>query len=243
MNIFILTGSGISADSGLKTFRDDETGIWAGEYLLHVCTLGAFEHNPSRVNDFYNKRREEVDAHKPNAAHYAIAEYMAKTENNVMLVTQNVDNYHEIAAGNPFSVFKMHGDLYRLFCIKCGDYFNVGKGYQHDIESECSNCGETKTIRPDVVFFGEQIQLDLPKVQKFLKKDADGNRLSHFISIGTSGVVYPAAEFVKQAHFNSKKVYINLDLKDVHHLYNEKVTGLAKDTVPDYFKKLYKEYG
>ena len=243
MNIFILTGAGVSADSGVRTFRDAKTGIWGDDEILHVATKGAFEFDPERVSDFYNRRRAEVDACQPNAAHYAIAEYMAKTKNNVMLVTQNVDNYHELAAGGMHGITKMHGDLYKMYCIKCGEYYRVTSGYQHDINQACSFCGETHTIRPDVVFFEEEIHLDSAKVNKFLRKDEDGERLAYFIAIGTSGLVYPAAGFAKRAHFHSEKVYINLTDHAASHIYTQRRIGRASETVPVFFKELFEKHG
>ena len=240
MNIFILTGAGISADSGMQTFRDVNSGIWANHNLTDVCVAGAFEKNPVLVNNFYNMRRQESDSFEPNAAHYAIAEYQAKTKNNVVLVTQNIDNYHELA-GSP--VIKMHGDLYKMYCIKCGEYFRLTKGYVHDINEPCSFCGETKSIRPDVVFFGEDIEINETVLNKFLRKDENGERLSHFIAIGTSGNVYPAAGMVKKAHYHADKVYINLTEDHASHIFNVKRIGRAKDTVPEFFAELYEKHG
>lgn len=240
MNIFILTGAGLSADSGLRTFRDNETGIWEGEKISEVCVAGCFEKNPDQVNAFYNKLREGVDTHVPNAAHHAISEYINKTNNKVMMVTQNIDNYHELTGSKPV---KMHGDLYKMYCVKCGEYFHVDSGYIHDIDDACTFCGETKSIRPDVVFFGEGVHIDEGKTNKFLTKDENSERLSYFIAIGTSGNVYPAAGFAKKAHFHSNKVYINLTEDDKPHIFNQKRIGRAVDTVPKFFEELYDKHG
>lgn len=242
MNIFILTGSGVSADSGLRTFRDEENGIWMGECIKDVACSDSFETNPELFNKFYNGLREAVDEHAPNPAHYAIADYINKTKNNVMLVTQNVDNYHEIASGGKHKVRKMHGSLYKMVCVKCGNCYEVGSGYCHQMTSACEDCGEVGSIRTNIVCFGENVHYQ-EEINKFLYKDECGNRLDYFIAIGTSGVVYPAAGFVKRAHFNSTKVYINLDMKDASHIYKHKITGRAAETVPVFFEKLFNEHG
>ena len=240
MNIFILTGAGISADSGLQTFRDSEDGLWEGHRIEDVCVAGCFEDNTQGTIDFYDDRRRACDAHEPNAAHYAIAEYIAKTKNNVMLITQNVDNYHELAGANPI---KMHGDLYKLVCTNCGHNFKVGKGFILGENYECEDCKFCNTTRPDIVFFGEDIHIDFTQVNKFLKGKVDFESLSYFISIGTSGNVYPAAGFGNAAHFNSTKVYINLTSEDATHIYTDKRIGRARDTVPAFFNELFEKHG
>lgn len=240
MNIFILTGAGISADSGLRTFRDSEDGLWEGHRIDEVCVAGCFEKNTQATIDFYDDRRRAADVHEPNDAHFAIAEYIKNTKNNVMLITQNVDNYHELAGANPI---KMHGDLYKLVCTDCGHNFKVEKGFIVGKDYECTDCKSLNTTRPDIVFFGEDVNIDFVEVRKFLKGKFDGESLSYFISIGTSGNVYPAANFGDWAHFLSKKVYINLTDEGATHIYGDRRIGRAKDTVPVFFNELFDKHG
>lgn len=188
--IVILTGAGVSAESGMGTFRDKD-GIWTRHDLEDVATPEGFARNPKLVHDFYNARRRALADAVPNAAHTALARLeriVASSGGEMLLVTQNVDNLHEKAGSQ--NLLHMHGELARVRCESCG----VAGAWHDDLfeQTECWRCGLSGVLRPDVVWFGE------------MPYGMDGiyARLSAcdlFVSIGTSGEVYPAAGFVMEA--------------------------------------------
>jgi NAD-dependent deacetylase len=189
-SIVILTGAGVSAESGMGTFRDKD-GIWTRYDLEDVATPEGFARNPGLVHDFYNARRQALHDAEPNAAHHALArleQIVTGAGGAFLLVTQNVDNLHEKAGSQ--NLLHMHGELARVKCDACG----VAGAWSGDLSSgtECWRCGQAGALRPDVVWFGE------------MPYGMDGiyQRLSAcdlFVSIGTSGEVYPAAGFVMEA--------------------------------------------
>lgn len=186
--ITILTGAGISAESGVPTFRD-ANGLWCNHLLEDVACPEAYERDPALVQQFYNERRRNIllDSVKPNPAHVAVAR-LQKEMKNVFLVTQNVDNLHERAGST--NVVHMHGELLKVRCTRTGKVFDWVK----DIllgEDRCSCCQAVGTLRPHIVWFGE-----VPFCMDTIC-DALG-RTDLFISCGTSGNVYPAAGFVRQ---------------------------------------------
>lgn len=186
-SIVVLTGAGISRESGLQTFRDPD-GIWAKVNVEDVATPGAFSRNPARVHDFYNTRRRQLVSGTvhPNRAHFALAELERSWTGTVTLVTQNIDDLHERAAS--VRVIHMHGELLMARCCRCGDRTRC----VHDLTTESRCCGATGTMRPDVVWFGEMpVRMD--------EIEAALDHADLFISIGTSGNVYPAAGFVQLA--------------------------------------------
>ena len=198
--IVILTGSGISAESGLATFRGKD-GIWTKNYAEEFSSPKAYEQNPSKVLEFYNERRRNLADKVPNAAHYAIAKLQREYSGEVMLVTQNVDDLHEQAGSS--NVIHMHGELYNARCLACSSKMPWKEDMT--IESACSFCGEIGRMRPDVVWF-EETPYQLPDIFKALKSAAC------FVSIGTSGAVYPAAGFVKKARSRGvRTVELNLE--------------------------------
>lgn len=186
MKIIILTGAGISAESGVPTFRSSD-GLWSGHKVEEVATPKGYKKNPSLVLDFYNKRRLEVKTVTPNEAHISIANLQNSTKHKVVLITQNVDNLHE-RAGSP-EVIHMHGSLAKSKCNVCNDVFDANEIME--ITDTCSSCF-SGTLRPDIVWFGE-IPYHMDKITKSFE-DAD-----LFVAIGTSGNVYPAAGFVQIA--------------------------------------------
>lgn len=229
-NVVILTGAGISAESGLATFRDSG-GVWAKYDYRDVATPEGFARNPLLVHQFYNHRRAEAQKVLPNAAHFALAELEARYAErggNLTLVTQNVDRLHE-AAGSK-NVVHMHGELLRYLCARCGH----SGGWLHDLSTDvaCPSCGRTGGIRPDVVWFGE-MPYHMDQIAEALES-AD-----MFISIGTSGNVYPAAGFVAQAYeAGAHTVELNLEPSEGAHMFKERLNGPATKIVPAFVLKL-----
>lgn len=215
-HITILTGAGISAESGIQTFRDDN-GLWEGHRLEDVATPEAFEHNPELVHEFYNMRRRALLDQKiqPSPAHIALAklqdEWPAHNGGQVTIITQNIDNLHE--RGGAQDVIHMHGELLKIFCTHCA--FKNGKSNEtapkHEIltdtspQTPCPLCEKTGTLRPDIVWFGE-----FPYARNTCDQSVQNSDL--FISIGTSGNVYPAAGFVSEAIYaGAQTLEINLE--------------------------------
>lgn len=185
-NIVILTGAGISAESGLETFRSAD-GLWASHRVEDVCTPEALARNPALVHRFYDMRRAALASVAPNAAHVALARLEQAWPGEVLVVTQNVDDLHERAGSR--QVVHMHGFLTSALCAACGDR----QPCQGDMPpgSICLSC-DAPALRPDIVFFGE-IPYQMERIEAAL------SRAGLFVSIGTSGAVYPAAGFVRMA--------------------------------------------
>lgn len=230
--IVILTGAGVSAESGMGTFRDKD-GIWTRHSLEDVATPEGFARNPRLVHDFYNARRRALRDAQPNAAHLALAQLEAAVKSSggdLMLVTQNVDNLHEKAGSR--SLLHMHGELSRVMCATCGE-----KGaWDEDLfaDTECWRCGSAgvKGLRPDVVWFGEM---------PYGMDDIYG-RLSScdlFVSIGTSGEVYPAAGFVREARMSgAHTIELNLEPSANHRDFGEGRYGPATQIVHEWTRDL-----
>lgn len=218
MNIVILTGAGISAESGLGTFRD-EGGLWAQHRIEDVATPEAFARDPAVVQRFYNMRRAEAAKVAPNAAHLALAELQSDGRHDVFLVTQNVDGLHG-AAGS--EVLHMHGRLDRALCNGCGHRWPAP--LEMRVGEPCPSCG-AEAGRPDVVWFGE-IPHGLDEI------DAALSAADLFAAIGTSCEVYPAAGFVQMARaVGARTVEFNL-APGRPGLFNELCQGRATETVP-----------
>jgi NAD-dependent deacetylase len=186
-NIVILTGAGVSAESGLATFRGPD-GLWEGHRVEDVATPEAFRRDPSLVHKFYDERRAHLAEVEPNAAHKALARLDAEWPGELLLITQNVDDLHERAGAR--RLIHMHGELLSALCRVCG----ARSPFADDMldEPPCPTCGTPGALRPDIVFFGE-IPYRMDEIQEALEQ-AD-----LFVSIGTSGTVYPAAGFVQLA--------------------------------------------
>ncbi len=185
--VVILTGAGVSAESGLATFRDSD-GLWEKHDPMEIATPEAFVRDPVLVYHFYNARRKQLQGAFPNDAHRALARLQRHFPGDVFLVTQNVDDLHERAGSD--QVCHMHGELNRMLCQACSGTLRVREDY--DGQSICPLCGVSGRLRPDIVWFGE-----IP-----YHMEAIGARLREcdlFIAVGTSGVVYPAAGFVREA--------------------------------------------
>lgn len=228
--IVILTGAGISKESGLSTFRDAD-GIWATVRIEDVATPQAFVGDPARVHDFYNERRRQLQslAVKPNAAHLALAKLEAKWPGGVLVVTQNIDDLHERAGSR--NVAHMHGELSKVRCERCGNVA-IWAG-DLGVDTECGACGRAGGMRPHVVWFGE-MPLEMERIGRAL---ADCNM---FISIGTSGNVYPAAEFVSEAKSlaGAKTVELNLEPSEGARLFDDARYGPATRVVPEFVAEL-----
>lgn len=227
-NIVILTGAGISQESGLSTFRGEE-GLWEDHRLEDVATPEAFARDPVLVHRFYNMRRGVLKEVEPNAAHLALARLEAEHSGNVTLVTQNVDNLHERAGSK--NILHMHGEASKVRCAHCysvrlweGDMF---------VTTECPACGEAGGMRPHIVWFGE-----MPFHMEEIERALVGADL--FISIGTSGNVYPAAGFVAQigAMGRAHSVELNLEPSEGVSLFTEARHGLAGELVPVYVEEV-----
>ena len=219
-NIVILTGAGISAESGLGTFRD-EGGLWAQHRIEDVATPEGFARDPDLVHRFYNARRDQAAKAEPNAAHVALAELERRLDGDLLIVTQNVDSLHEKAGSQ--AVLHMHGQLNRALCAACDHRWDAPLS-MHKSDS-CPACGQQET-RPDIVWFGE-IPYQMEKIAEAL------SQADVFVSIGTSGEVYPAANFVAEAdHFGAHTVELNLEPSAGASRFSECRFGPASEIVP-----------
>ncbi len=230
-NVVVLTGAGISADSGLKTFRDND-GLWENHRVEDVATPEAFERNPELVYRFYNERRRQLlSGVEPNSAHHALAKLESHLGDKFLLVTQNVDDLHERAGSE--RVLHMHGELLSGFCCHSKKRFELKTDI--DMTSRCDCCQPSQRVRPDIVWFGE-----MPYYM-----DEIGNALRNsdiFISIGTSGNVYPAAGFVQEANIHgAQTIELNLEPSENDNLFQEAYYGRAGEVVPKFVEKLLSE--
>jgi NAD-dependent deacetylase len=220
-NIVILTGAGVSAESGLATFRGPD-GLWEGHRVEDVCTPEAFARDPALVHAFYDARRARLREVEPNDAHRALARLDAEWPGGLLLVTQNVDDLHERAGST--RLIHMHGELAKGWCLACAERF-AWSGPMGDGAS-CPSCGEAGHVRPDIVWFGE-----MPYAMDRIEDALRGCDL--FVSIGTSGAVYPAAGFVQTARYcGATTLEINLEPSLGSYLFEESRIGRAGDQVP-----------
>jgi NAD-dependent deacetylase len=229
-NIVILTGAGISAESGIKTFRAAD-GLWENHRVEDVATPEAFLRNPLLVQNFYNQRRQQLltPAIQPNAAHRALAKLeKAFPAGKVLLVTQNIDDLHERAGSR--NLIHMHGELLKGRCQTSGGLVDL----DHDltVNLPCPLCGGKGCLRPHVVWFGE-MPLQMETIYRAL------SQCDRFISIGTSGNVYPAAGFVEEANrHGAHTVELNLEPSQRLTAFAEHQHGLASELVPAYVDEL-----
>jgi NAD-dependent deacetylase len=231
-NLFVLTGAGISAESGLGTFRDrDGQGIWARFDPMKLATPEAFARDPDAVLAFYDLRRRNLLNAEPNAAHRALArleQALTARGGHLTLVTQNIDDLHERAGSR--RVIHMHGELLKARCQRCG----AVRQWPKDLSpvDACPDCGRAGGLRPDVVWFGE-MPMRMNDIDRALR-NAD-----LFVAIGTSGAVYPAAGFVAEAHaYGIRTCEINLEAADNAHLFDECRYGPASETAPAWVDEL-----
>jgi len=220
--IVILTGAGVSAESGLGTFRD-KGGIWTKYDLAEVATPEGFQRDPGKVHEFYNARRQNCAQASPNAAHAALARLEERHLGDVLIVTQNVDDLHERAGSR--RVIHMHGRLMRALCAACGETWDAAAVMSP--EDACPQC-RAQVTRPDIVWFGE-MPYQMDEIYEALG-DAD-----LFVSIGTSGQVYPAAGFVQEARMAGiRTLELNLEPSDGTSAFDEVRHGQATDIIPSW---------
>lgn len=232
--IVVLTGAGISQESGLDTFRD-ANGIWARYSMEEVCTPEGFKRNPKKLHGFYNKLRAELPEILPNAAHFALAKleqavHEKKIDAEFVLVTQNIDDLHERAGSQ--HIYPMHGELYKIWCTTCDQHIKW-----HDScfpETLCPHCGH-HTLRPDIVWFGE-----MPHYMREI--EAALLECTLFVAIGTSGVVYPAAGFVNMVKGRAKTIELNLEISRGTSKFDESRQGKATELVPELVTQLLQSY-
>ncbi len=226
-NIVVLTGAGISAESGLNTFRGPG-GLWEGHRVEDICTPEALARNRALVLDFYDQRRAALRTVEPNPAHAALARLDRAWPGELLIVTQNVDDLHERAGAR--RLLHMHGELMSALCEACGAQAPYG-GAMLD-GTECGACGAQDMLRPDIVFFGE-MPYAMDRIEQVLG-DAD-----LFVSIGTSGAVYPAAGFVQGArHAGARTLELNLEPSAGSYHFHESRLGPASMLVPAWVEEI-----
>ena len=223
-NLFILTGAGVSKESGIKTFREKD-GLWENYKIEDVCTVEAFIKDPNLVNNFYNERRSSIIDQKilPNEAHYQLAKLEKKWKGDFILVTQNIDNLHEQAGS--IKILHMHGSLDKCFCMNCGAEYK----FNFDLSTDfvCKKCNVKGKVRVDIVWFGEQPKY-LDKIYKYL------DRTDVFLSIGTSNNVYPAAGFIDYLKHQKRKIdfyEFNIEKTSKSFLFTKSFIGPASETL------------
>lgn len=220
-SIVILTGAGVSAESGVPTFRDSD-GLWEGHSIHDVATPEAFRRNPALVHRFYNLRRAALPKCEPNPAHHAIARLQQAFPNQVCLITQNVDDLHE--RGGSTNVLHMHGELRKIFCTRCNHRMEWEDSLSTD--HSCPACKRVGSLRPDIVWFGE-----VPYLMNEIEEAIANTKV--FVAIGTSGLVYPAAGLVDIAKsVGAHTIEFNLNETESSDRFHEVRSGLASVTVP-----------
>ncbi len=227
-SIVVLTGAGVSAESGLKTFRDNN-GLWENHRVEEVATPEAFSANPGLVQRFYNARRSQlVEEAEPNRAHQALAEFESRFDGEFLLVTQNVDDLHERAGSD--KLLHMHGELRKVRCSKTHQVYERGEPLFY--EELCPCCGLPGKLRPHIVWFGE-----FPLFMEEIYQALDDCDL--FVSIGTSGNVYPAAGFQQVAQqAGAHTVELNLEASNGADRFDEHHHGPATEVVTRFFDGL-----
>lgn len=225
--ILFLTGAGISAESGLATFRSED-GLWNHHRVEDVATIEAYYHNPDYVHDFYNTMKPELWKAKPNAGHLAITKLQNEYPGEVHIITQNIDTLHEKAKSR--NVIHIHGQINQAVCMNCGHILETWGDVS--TETVCENCGVAAMMKPNIVFFGENL-LGMDKVEQLLRSS------DLFVSVGTSGVVYPAAGFVQTAkYYGADTIEFNLEPTSNNLFFDRHVMGKAGDTLPKFVNEL-----
>ncbi len=228
LSIVVLTGAGISAESGIKTFRDHD-GLWENHAIEEVASIEGFRRNPKLVQEFYNQRRKQLQGSsiQPNAAHRALVDLEEAWPGEFLLVTQNVDDLHDRAGSK--NLIHMHGELLKARCEVSERVFP----WTGSIESSdrCVCCDRENTLRPHIVWFGED-PFEMNRIIEALEN------CTVFVSIGTSGTVYPAAGFVECVPPASRRVEINVAASSVSPQFPERLTGPATECVPRFVAEL-----
>lgn len=226
-SIVVLTGAGISAESGIETFRAAE-GLWANHRVDDVATPEGFARNPQLVYEFYNQRRRQLLTPEisPNAAHSALAKFEHEFDGEFLLITQNVDNLHERAGSQ--NLIHMHGELLKMRCLNSKLVFDVSEDFDYDTHCRC--CRSAGNLRPHVVWFGE-MPLQMNRINSALEN------CDMFVAIGTSGNVYPASGFYQTAKIR-KASTVELNLERTGSSFDRHVRGPATECVPQFFESL-----
>lgn len=229
MKVLVLTGAGISAESGIPTFRGND-GLWEGHRIEQVATISAFEQNPKLVHHFYNERRRDLQQQgiHPNAAHHALAEFEASHDDDFLLVTQNVDNLHFVAGSQ--NILPMHGQLLEARCVDTGKVIP----WHDDLDintPDPDTPSRRGRLRPNVVWFGE-MPLGLETIERA------ACQADLFLAIGTSAVVYPAAGIVRSSPPTCRRVEINLESTPQSESFTETIRGTASVEVPKFLASL-----
>jgi len=228
-SIVVLTGAGISAESGVRTFRASD-GLWEEHRIEDVASPEGFSRDPQLVHRFYNQRRHQLlhEGVEPNQAHQALADFEQQFEGNFTLITQNIDDLHE-RAGNK-KLLHMHGELLKMRCSQSGKSYPWREDSSPDSICEC--CNYSGLLRPDIVWFGE-MPFYMDAIYQALEK------CDLFIAIGTSGNVYPAAGFFEIAHnTGAETVELNLEPSVSGSQFSQQHYGPATEVVPDYLQQL-----
>jgi len=230
--VFVLTGAGISAESGVKTFRD-AGGLWEEHRIEDVATPEAFARDPRTVWRFYSQRRKQAGSVQPNPAHLALARLERQIGDRLFLCTQNVDPLHERAGSR--AVHHMHGELLRSRCDSCDRPAFADERPQLEELPRCERCGGR--LRPHVVWFGE-VPLGMDRIYQAL------NACDLFVTVGSSGAVYPAAGFVSHLRHNpgqsgnfARCVYVGLERPENAHCFDECRLGKAGELLPALFEE------
>jgi NAD-dependent deacetylase len=225
--VFVLTGAGISAESGLPTFRASD-GLWAGYNVQEICTPEALRRNPALVWDFYSKRRADCEKARPNAAHIALADLETRISGRFFLCTQNVDDLHERAGS--VNLIHMHGELAKSRCEReCGRPPVDDRAVYASLD-EVGRCDCGGRLRPHIVFFGE-IPLEMPRIEREISNS------TLMLVVGTSGSVYPAANFVHWARqAGARTVYIGPERPLNASAFTQVVEGKAGEVMPGLFE-------
>ena len=228
-SIVVLTGAGISAESGIKTFRASD-GLWEEHRIEDVATPEAFERDPALVQHFYNQRRQPIldNDVQPNPAHIALAKLENEFSGSFTLVTQNIDNLHE--QGGSKNVLHMHGEILKIRCKKTQTLFDCTSSV--DNEDLCKCCQQAGNLRPHIVWFGE-MPLYMDEIYQALAE------CDLFVAIGTSGNVYPAAGFVQMANqAGANTLEINLERSNVANDFDKAIYGKAGEVLPSWVDEL-----
>ena len=226
-SVVVLTGAGISAESGIQTFRAAD-GLWENHPVDDVATPEGFARNPTLVYDFYNQRRRKLFAAdvKPNAAHFALARFEQEFPGEFLLITQNVDNLHERAGSR--NLIHMHGELLKMRCENSRLVFDVREDLVFDTECRC--CKSPGNLRPHIVWFGE-MPMGMHRINQALEN------CDLFIAIGTSGNVYPASGFYQTARL-ARAHTVELNLERTRSSFDKHICGPASEIVPAYLDAL-----
>jgi NAD-dependent deacetylase len=226
-NIVVLTGAGISAESGLATFRGPD-GLWEGHRVEDICTPEALARDPGLVQLFYDDRRAALARVEPNAAHLALARLDREWAGELLIVTQNVDDLHERAGAR--RMLHMHGELKSALCRACGERTRWEASLRDG--PLCPSCGSAGALRPDIVFFGE-MPYRMDEIDRAIA------RADLFVSVGTSGAVYPAAGYVQSARYaGAATLELNLEPSAGSIYFDETRHGPAGSLVPQWVAEM-----